>query len=202
MSAYTIKDRISTIFNPRSKTESLDIWLISLLIGNILLVFAYYFTSFVNYISGALTFSFLLYILLLFVFFNKKNKTILFGKQKKNTEIAFHDNEISAIRLELDRIMREDELYRNANLKSLDVAKKIGLTVHQFSSFLNDVLGKNFALFVNEYRIDHAKKMWNDSHSVTLESIGYESGFNSKSTFFSTFKKLVGTTPAKYSSLN
>ena len=98
--------------------------------------------------------------------------------------------------------MREDELYRNANLKSLDVAKKIGLTVHQFSSFLNDVLGKNFALFVNEYRIDHAKKMLIDSHNLTLESIGYESGFNSKSTFFSTFKKLVGTTPAKYSSLN
>jgi len=94
--------------------------------------------------------------------------------------------------------MLNEELYKNANLKSSDVAKKVGLTTHQFSQLLNDNLGKNFALFVNEYRIDAAKSMLQNTPNLTLEAIGYECGFNSKSTFFTTFKKLAGTTPSQF----
>ena len=98
--------------------------------------------------------------------------------------------------------MIEDKLYQNANLKSSEIAKKLGLTTHQFSQLLNDNLKKNFATFVNEYRIDCAKQKIISISNITLEEIGYECGFNSKSTFYTTFKKLVGKTPAQFKSAN
>jgi len=197
-SFYQLRNRIKNLFNRHEKLTSKDIWLFSILIGNILLVSSYYFTSFVNYISGALTFSFLLYILLLFVFYNKKNKSILFNTSNKYADKKIDTDRASNLIKNLKAVMNDEGLYKNSNAKSSLIAKKIGLTTHQFSQLLNDNLGKNFALFINEYRIEAAKKMLQKNHNLTLEAIGYECGFNSKSTFFTTFKKLVGTTPAQY----
>ena len=197
-SLYVIRSRIKNLFYRKEKASSINVWLFSILIGNLLLVTSYFFTSFVNYISGALTFSFLLYMLLLFIFYNKKNKSILFNNSNKYVDKKIASNEASQLSQKLKTVMRDEELYKNANLKSSEIAKKIGLTTHQFSQLLNDNLGKNFALFVNEYRIEAAKLMLQNNNNLTLESIGYECGFNSKSTFFTTFKKLVGTTPAQF----
>lgn len=200
-SLYLVRKRLKNLFSKKEKVSSLDIWLMSILIGNLLLVCSYYFTSFVNYISGALTFSFLLYLLLLFVFYNKKNKSIVFNSATRYADKKIDSEEASTLIQKLQEVMLDEELYKNANLKSADVAKKIQLTTHQFSQLLNDNLGKNFASFVNEYRIEAAKTMIQKKENLTLEAIGYECGFNSKSTFFTTFKKLVGSTPAKFKSV-
>lgn len=199
-SFYLIQTRVKNIFIRQEKVSSLDVWLISLLVGNLVLVAAYYFSSFVNYISGALTFSFLLYILLLFVFYSRKNKSILFNHSQKYGDKKISSTEANELELRLNVVMQDEALFKNANLKSSDIAKKVGLSTHQFSQLLNDNLGKNFASFINEYRIEAAKTMLQNNSNLTLEAIGYECGFNSKSTFFTTFKKLVGTTPAKFKS--
>lgn len=197
-SLYLIRGRFKHLFSRQEKISNMDIWVFSILIGNLLLVASYYFTSFVNYISGALTFSFLLYILLLFVFYNKKNKSILFNSSNKYADKKIATEDALLLTKKLNTIMQEDTLYKNANLKSSEIAKKIGLTTHQFSQLLNDNIGKNFSLFVNEYRIEAAKTMLQSNNNLTLEAIGYECGFNSKSTFFTTFKKLSGMTPAQF----
>ena len=71
-----------------------------------------------------------------------------------------------------------------------------------YLSLLNDNLKKNFSTFINEFRIDCAKRKIIATSNITLEEIGYECGFNSKSTFYTTFKKLVGKTPAQFKSAN
>jgi AraC-like DNA-binding protein len=63
---------------------------------------------------------------------------------------------------------------------------------------LNDNLGKSFALFINEYRIEEAKHLLKENNSFTLEAIGFEAGFSSKSTFYATFKKVTGQTPSEF----
>ena len=197
-SIYVLRFRIKKILDKNQKLTKLDIWLFSILIGNLALLSSYYFTSFINYISGAITFSFLLYLLILFLFFGKSRNTILFNRQQKYADKKIDENEANELVRKVDKAIAEEELFKNANLKSSDVAKRVNLTTHQFSQLLNDNLGKNFPVFINEYRIEAAKTMLNQNNNLTLEAIGYECGFNSKSTFFTTFKKLVGTTPSQF----
>ena len=79
-----------------------------------------------------------------------------------------------------------------------DLSKELNISSHQLSQFLNNNLNKNFTSFVNEFRINEACKIITSNDKLTLESVGYDVGFNSKSTFFSAFKKHTGTTPLNY----
>ena len=138
--------------------------------------------------------------MVLFLFFNKKKRSIIFNGDQKYADKKIESTKAEKLLVELDKLLKNEELYKNANLKSSEVAKKIQLTTHQFSQLLNDNLGKSFPVFINEYRIESAKKMIQEDNNLTIESIGYENGFNSKSTFYTTFKKLVGKTPSQFKS--
>jgi AraC-like DNA-binding protein len=184
------------------KISSLEIWVLSVFFGNFVVWFAYTYSRFTSYIVGALTFSFLFYLILLFLFFNKKKRSILFNTNLKYADMKIDEHKASTLIEKLHVLMIQDKLYQNANLKSPEIAKKLGLTTHLFSQLLNDNLEKNFATFVNEYRIDCAKQKIVSISNSTIEQIGYECGFNSKSTFYTTFKKLVGKTPAEFKSAN
>jgi AraC-like DNA-binding protein len=59
-------------------------------------------------------------------------------------------------------------------------------------------LSKSFATYINEYRINQACELIANDSLIKLEAIGYEVGFNSKSTFYTAFKKLKNTTPTLY----
>ena len=91
-----------------------------------------------------------------------------------------------------------DGQYAMPNGCANDIAKELQISSHQLSQLLNDNLGKSFALFINEFRIEEAKKLLKENNQFTLEAIGFEAGFSSKSTFYATFKKVVGKTPSAY----
>jgi AraC-like DNA-binding protein len=90
--------------------------------------------------------------------------------------------------------------YLNSDLTINMVADKLKVPRHDLTEVLNASLGKNFYQFVNEYRVETVKKMLADpKHGhLSIEAIGFECGFNSKSAFFAVFKSMTGTTPAQY----
>ncbi len=189
-------------FKNTSKLSSIEIWLISIYFGNLTVWFAYNYSRFTSYIVGALTFTFLFYLVILFLFFNKQKRSVIFNKNTKYGDKKIDDKIALQLIDKLKILMLEEKIYANANLKSSQVAKKISITTHQFSQLLNDNLKKNFALFINEYRIEAAKELLLKNDNFTLEAVAYECGFNSKSTFYNYFKKIEGKTPAQYRSSN
>ena len=202
LAGYQLLPTFKKLFINKVKLESIEIWVLSIFFGNFTVWFAYTYSRFTSYIVGALTFSFLFYLVLLFLFFNKKKRSIIFSGSQKYADKKIDNNTAIALTKRLNNLMVNEELYKNANLKSSDIAKKLGLTTHQFSQLLNDNLKKNFSTFINEYKIDCAKREILSNSNITIEEIGYECGFNSKSTFYTTFKKIVGKTPAQFKSAN
>ena len=82
-SIYILRNRASKLLTKTNEVTILDIWLLSLLIANLLILAAYNFVSFTNYISGALTFTFLLYLLVIFLFSRKGKEIRLLNKEVK-----------------------------------------------------------------------------------------------------------------------
>ncbi|EPG73471.1 DNA-binding helix-turn-helix protein [Leptospira fainei serovar Hurstbridge str. BUT 6] len=117
-------------------------------------------------------------------------------KRYERTQIAGVD--LDAVQTRLRELMEIDKIYREEALKIQDLAARLLLSPHQLSRILNEKYGKNFNEFVNGFRIEEAKKMLLEDEERTVLSIGYEVGFNSKSTFNAQFLKIAEMTPQEW----
>jgi AraC-like DNA-binding protein len=91
--------------------------------------------------------------------------------------------------------------YLNQNFNLASLSKELDIPKHYLTEVLNIEIGMNFFSFVNDYRIRAVKKMLQDeSVPYSIEAIGYECGFNSKSSFFTVFKSITGMTPLQFRS--
>jgi AraC-like DNA-binding protein len=181
----------------KESLKKIDVWHLSIYLGTFFIWLAYYIAAYTSYIVGALSFTFILYLMaLLLIFKNSKESTFFQEKEKyKNKEIDIDTLDLIDQKLS---IIAKKELYLNPNFTLDEAAKELNVTKHLLSQYLNVILGKSFTNLINEYRIEKAKELLETENNFTIESIGYESGFNSKSTFFTTFKKITGKTPTEY----
>ena len=181
----------------QERLKNIDLWLLSIFFGVGFIWLAYSVGAYTSYIVGALSFSFVLYLIILLIIF-KNSKTSTFFEEKDK-----YQNKIIEKGL-LDRIVNgmpkiiEKELFLDPNITLKEVAIELGIPKHILSQYLNEKLGKSFSTYINELRIEKAKGFLQTKTYFTIESIGYESGFNSKSTFFTAFKKVTGQTPSEY----
>ncbi len=100
----------------------------------------------------------------------------------------------------LIQLMQNEELYLNPDLGLVDVSARMELTRHHLSELLSRGLQKSFYDFVNEYRVEHAKKLMSSEiiNTYSLSGIARESGFNNYVSFYRVFKRTVGITPSKF----
>jgi AraC-like DNA-binding protein len=97
-------------------------------------------------------------------------------------------------------VMETDKPYLNSELTLGELAGKLSMSPHNLSEILNTRLNQNFYDFINRYRVEEVKRRLADKESgmYNLLSIAFDSGFNSKSSFNTIFKKQTGTTPSQY----
>jgi AraC-like DNA-binding protein len=100
----------------------------------------------------------------------------------------------------LMRLMESDQPYRDANLTLHKLASLLNISPHNLSELINTRLHQSFFDFINTYRVEEVKKNIHrpDKHHLTLLALGFEAGFNSKSSFNAIFKKHTGLTPSQY----
>ncbi|MDO5981265.1 helix-turn-helix domain-containing protein [Flavivirga spongiicola] len=197
ITGFQLKHILKKVFSKTKKLNEIEVWLLSIFTGVSIIWFSYNIGSYTSYIVGALSFSFVFYLLVLLWLFKRNKNTLFFDEKVKYGNKKIDREEVKSI-IEKLTIIKDKKLFKNPNLKLSDVAKQLNIPPHQLSQLLNDNLGKSFSLFINELRIEEAKQLLISSDVYTIETIGYDCGFNSKSTFFTTFKKITETTPAKY----
>ena len=191
---------ISGAFITSNYKNSLQVKWLSILTTAVLIIWMFFtFASFDYFVGGSILFSILFYICFLFFLFNKKIALKIFEKAKLKKNKSHSERSLYLIE-KLNTIIINEKLFTNPDLKLSEVAKELGVTNHELSKLINDKLDKNFTELINEYRIEEAKELIKSNSLYTIEAIGNQSGFNSKSAFYKAFKKATNTTPAKFKS--
>ncbi len=95
--------------------------------------------------------------------------------------------------------VKENNSYLNPHLSLDNLAEELSVSVSTLSKVVN-TRDENFSDFVNTHRVEKAKQFLTDADfaNYTIVAIGLECGFNSKSTFYTAFKKITGKTPSEY----
>lgn len=110
------------------------------------------------------------------------------------------DTEMIALKEKLEQIMQKDKPYLNPRLALSDLAEMADTNLHTLSRLINEGFNKNFYDFVNSYRVEEFKKriIMPDYQNQTFLAVAFSVGFNSKTAFNRSFKKLTNTTPRKF----
>lgn len=110
------------------------------------------------------------------------------------------DEQFLQQREKIKEYLQKSRAYSNPNLSLNELAAKVKIPPHVLSKVINDGFGVNFFDFINGYRIDEFKKLVRDPRfkNQTFLAVAFEVGFNSKTAFNRSFKKITNQTPRDY----
>ncbi|MBN2805422.1 MAG: AraC family transcriptional regulator [Prolixibacteraceae bacterium] len=191
-------------------------WIYFIVVFYILFCFSIFAWGLINTMAWStqsltiFNYSMLLFFIYIFGFYGLKQSDIfkerIFddekGKQAKAPGMLNAETS-SKIEKQLLNYFNIEKPYLNPDLNMTLLSEKLELPKYHLTEVLNKNLGKNFFQFVNEYRVEAVKKYLTDpKQNYSIEAIGYECGFNSKSTFFAVFKSTTGLTPKEFQQQN
>lgn len=100
----------------------------------------------------------------------------------------------------LRQLFENEKIYRNPALRISDIAEMLSLSPNYVSKIINENAKMGFNDFTNQFRVnDLIEKLKNKEYlDKTIFALSLESGFKSKSTFQTSFKKITGKTPTEF----
>jgi len=122
------------------------------------------------------------------------------GQEEQEKAASMSEDEMNEIKEKLEEAIQKNKPYCNPGLTLNSLAEMAGTNAHYLSRVINEGYGMNFNDFVNSYRIEEFKRLAlkDEYQNHTLLAIAFIVGFNSKSAFNRSFKKLEDCTPREY----
>ena len=98
----------------------------------------------------------------------------------------------------ITKLIESEKLYLDSELKVTDIADTLMVHRNVISDAINSQKGTTFTQFINDYRVEHAKKLIRKDPEKKLSTVSSESGFANEQSFFRTFKLFTGKTPKEW----
>jgi AraC-like DNA-binding protein len=121
--------------------------------------------------------------------------------QKKGKKKKYEDSTNTPELIEkVTRLMEDQKPYLDNELSLFKMADMLEISEYELTRLLNHEMDTNFYTLVNDYRMESVLKLLkeSDKRKFTIMASAYESGFNSKSTFYRIFKEYTKLTPKEY----
>lgn len=123
-------------------------------------------------------------------------------KAQRQPGSTFETDYLKSIEQQVINCMREHRPYINSECNLYSFSKLIDVPPHHLAYYFREFKRQRFNDFRNKWRIDHAKSLIREGKAseITLEAIGFLSGFSSRNAFITDFKKFEGESPGSYAS--
>lgn len=137
------------------------------------------------------------------IFLIMKAGTVYESETKKSNETKYSTSSLNVeesrqLAEKLTLLMERDLPFRNADLNLNQVAELIHAKAHHVSQVINSLYQKRFPEYINDLRVEDAARLFQQKPDLTVKEVMYTSGFKSKSSFNSNFKRLKGSTPSEF----
>lgn len=109
------------------------------------------------------------------------------NREKENVEFSLFDK--------IELYMQEKEAYKEPDLNREKMAREFSTNWLYIVNAIKEETGKTFLEYVNDYRLNHARKKILSDSSVLIGNVYIEAGFASYSTFHRLFKEKYGMSP-------
>lgn len=130
---------------------------------------------------------------------NDNNNVISSGEEK-----GLSGWEYDQLHRKLEQLMQQEKIYLNPELRLNELASMLGTNRTYASRLIHNRGNLNFCDYVNDYRLQHAKKLLSKTadERLPIEEVALRSGFSSNSTFYRVFTSKEGISPSRYRKLN
>lgn len=110
------------------------------------------------------------------------------------------DEKVDQLKDQLLVLMKTDKPYLDSEITLPKLSKMMLSNTYHMSYLLNVCLEENFYTFINRYRIEECMQLLRnpDYDQLTILGIAFECGFNSKTSFNTSFKKITGLSPKEF----
>lgn len=183
----------------RIQSDELSNWLVRTSGFMILLVGVFPVTIFITSIENYLIFK--IPYAIIFVIFLVQNFYSFLGKPRFFIVREKRDvHHLTPLLNKLIDALEGQKIYRKQALTLNELSKAVDEPVYKISKTLNQHYGKPFPELINHLRIIDikARLVEEESKTIKIESLAYEAGFNTPSSFYAAFKKELGITPGEF----
>lgn len=95
-------------------------------------------------------------------------------------------------------LMEDQQFYLQQGLKVSDIASALGTNSRYISDCVKAAKDCSLTQFVNEYRVEHAKRILVESPGKKMSTVAMESGFSNDKALARCFKDYTGFTPTEW----
>jgi AraC-like DNA-binding protein len=156
--------------------------------------FAYRTSGYTSYIVGALCFSFIICLSVAIYLRMRAGQAPIEPYQGRRIPQDEAATELQT----LAELMARERLHLDPALTLPRLARRLGMPQVRLSQLLNDNNQTSLKQYLAQLRVGEAKLLLRQEPAKPLEAVAEAAGFQSMSTFYSTFKKLEGITPAAF----
>lgn len=160
--------------------------------------------GYVLYIMAGFAYCLMSFSLLLFpeILYGIPRKTELNAPKKKKEKIKIDPKEDPFFDLSnaILKYLEESKPFLNYDFVISDIALDLKVPQNHVSYCITYLMETKFSKLKSELRIKHALSLLEkgSNSKLTIEAIGKQSGFKTRSNFYSTFKEVTGFTPSEY----
>lgn len=124
----------------------------------------------------------------------------VFQQKDKYAASSLTKDDLQQLKDKLQCYMIDNERYLDSELSIDDLSREIDISSKLCSQVINEGFHCNFFDFVNKFRIEKAKSLLTNpkDEKQTISEVMYDAGFNSKSSFNTSFKKFTKKTPTQF----